>query len=109
MSVNPDVNFECVYNNLEFNSELYLNGVDQFDKTLTHIQAFNEYQDSGDVPLVFGRSSNLRRKFRTWRADIPREGRNRIRNPWIYLRLKLENEMNYKMILHDIIVNYTTS
>lgn len=109
LSVNPDVNHECVYNNIEYNSELYLKGADQFDKTITHIQAYNEYQDSGLIPLQFGRDKNLRRKFRTWRAQIPRQGRERLRNPWIYLKLQLTNEDNYKLILHDITVDYTVS
>jgi hypothetical protein len=105
--VNPNSNAECVFNNIEFNSELYLNDIDQSNQTLTHIHAWNEYQDSGKIPLVIGRNSNLRRKFRTWRANIPRDGRNRIRNPWIYLKLELDNTNNYKLILHDIIVSYT--
>lgn len=105
--LNPAVNMECIFDNIEFNSELYLDDVDQPDKTLTHIQAYNEYQDSGRIPLIVGRNSNLRRKFRKWRANIPRTGRNRMRNPWIFLKLELDNESNYKMILHDVIVSYT--
>lgn len=106
LQVNPEVNTNVVYNNIIYNSELYLNDIDQPDKTLTHIQAYNEYQDSGRIPLVFGRSSNLRRKFRQWRANIPREGRSRMRNSWIFLKLELDNTSNYKMILHDIIIQY---
>jgi hypothetical protein len=106
LQVNPEVNTDVVYNNIIYNSELYLNDIDQPDKTLTHIQAYNEYQDSGRIPLVFGRSSNLRRKFRQWRANIPREGRSRMRNSWIFLKLELDNTSNYKMILHDIIIQY---
>lgn len=105
--LNPASNQDTIFNNVFYNSELYLNDIDQPDKTLTHIQAFNEYQDSGRIPLIIGRDKNLRRKFREWKANIPRTGRNRIRNPWIYLKLELENESNYKMILHDIIINYS--
>ena len=105
--VNPESNLDCVFDNIEFNSELYLNDIDQSDKTLTHIQAWNEYQDSGKIPLIVGRSSNIRRKFRKWRADIPRDGRKRMRNPWLFLKLELDTETNYKMILHDIEISYT--
>ena len=107
LQLNPEADYDCVFNNIHFNSELYLNDVDQPDKTLTHIQAYSEYQDSGRIPLVVGRGSNIRRKFREWQADIPRAGRNRIRNPWIFLKLELDNTDNYKFILNDVIVNYT--
>lgn len=108
LMINPEADLDCVFDNIMYKSELYLNDIDQPDKTLTHIQAFNEYQDSGLIPLELGRNKNLRRKFRNWHALIPREGRNRIRNPWIYLKLQLTNEDNYKMILHDVNIFYTT-
>lgn len=107
LQVNPESKTDVVYNNIIYNSEIYLDDIDQPDKTLTHIQAYNEYQDSGRIPLILGRSSNLRRKFRQWKANIPREGRSRMRNSWIFLKLELDNESNYKMILHDIIISYT--
>lgn len=106
LQVNPESDVDTVFNTIRYNSELYLNDVDQPDKTLTHIQAYNEYQDSGRIPLVLGRDKNLRRKFREWKALIPRQGRNRIRNTWIYLKLELDNISNYKMILHDVIIGY---
>ena len=107
LMLNPESDYDCVFDTIEFKSELYLDDIDQPDKTLTHIQAYNEYQDSGKVSLIVGRDKNLRRKFREWRADIPRDGRNRIRNPWIFLKLELDNVSNSKLVLHDIIVNYT--
>jgi len=106
LQVNPESDIDCVFNNIHYNSELYLNDIDQPNKTLTHIQAYNEYQDSGRIPLIVNRGSNIRRKFREWQADIPRQDRNRIRNPWIFLKLELDNTSNYKLILHDIIVYY---
>jgi hypothetical protein len=107
LMLNPEADLDCVFDNIQFKSELYLNDIDQPDETLTKIQAYNEYQNSGLIPLELGRNKNLRRKFRDWHALIPREGRNRIRNPWVYLKLQLDNEDNYKMILHDIICYYT--
>jgi hypothetical protein len=107
LQLNPESDIDCIFNNIHYNSELYLNDIDMPDKTLTHIQAYNEYQDSGKIPLIIGRGSNIRRKFREWQADIPRDGRNRIRNPWIFLKLELDNTSNYKLILHDIIIHYS--
>ena len=70
----------------------------------------NDYQNINKVPvpLIVGRNNNLRRKFRDWNALIPREGRNRIRAPYIKLKLSFENTQNYKLILHNLNVFYTT-
>lgn len=107
--VNPESEMDTIINNIQYASEVYLNNIDQPTKTLTHIQAYNEYQDSGRVALVNRRDANLRRKFREWRANVPRHnnGRQRIRNPWVFLKLEFSNSSNYKLILHDMIVRYT--
>lgn len=109
LNVNPESDLDTVFDNIMYKSEIYLNDIDQPDKTLTQVQVYNEYQDSGLIPLVLGRSSNLRRKFRDWNAILPRNqnSRERIRNPWIYLKLQLDNTDNYKMILHDVIISYS--
>jgi len=109
LNVNPESDKDCVFDNINFKSDITLNNVDQVDKTITHIQAYNDYQNSNLVPLVVGRNNNLRRKFRDWNALIPRENRNRIRAPYIKLKLQFDNQSNYKMILHDVSVFYTTS
>ena len=107
-NLNPEPDTETIFDNIEFKSELYLNGVDIPDQTITDIQCYNEYQNSGLVPLVNGRNGNLRRKFRNWNAFIPREGRFRIRGPYSKLKLEFKNDNNKKLILHDMIVSYTT-
>lgn len=106
INVNPEPNLDCVFNNINFKSECYLNGVDQPLITINKIKAYNDYQSSPETPLVYSRSGNLRRKFRDWNAYIPRSSRNRIRNPWIKLELIFENTQNYKLILHDVYVYY---
>jgi hypothetical protein len=71
---------------------------------------WNEYQDTGTVPLAFirNRPSNLKQKFRIWRADIPRDamskwGRDRIRNPWINMTLSKNTKgADFKMELHNM-------
>lgn len=107
LMINPEADYECVFNNIQYKSEVYISDLDHPDKTLTHIQAYNEYQDTGKIQLVIGRDKNLRRKFREWKADIPRQGRERIRNTWIYLKLSYDDTSGGKLILHDIIVSYT--
>jgi hypothetical protein len=113
LNINPESDKDCIFDNINFKSEVTLNNVDQVDKTLTGIRAYNDYQDSNSLttltPLVVGRNNNLRRKFRDWNALIPRDGRNRIRAPYIKLKLEFNNTSNYKLIMHDLAVYYTTS
>ena len=81
----------------------------QISNAFFEIFDYNEYQDSGLIPLTVGRNSNLRRKFRDWNAILPRNqgSRERIRNPWIKLLLQFDNTSNYKLILHDISISYS--
>lgn len=107
--INPEADMDCVFNNIEYKSEAYINGVDQPGSTLTHMTAWNEYQNTGRVQLILGRNSNLRRKFRKWKAIIARNQgtRDRMRNPWLFLKLELDRNDNTRFVLHDIIINYT--
>lgn len=107
LMINPESDLDCIFNNIEYKSELYINDIDQVNKTLTSVQIWNEYQDSGVIPLVVNK--NLSRKFRSWRATLPRQlnSRDRVRNPWIFLKLSMDNPENKKLILHDIITSYT--
>lgn len=93
--------------------------------TFDTLEVWNEYQGNkisvGDStsPLysfnVRDKYPNVRRKFRIWRMDIPRDkkgpdnpyGLNRIRNPWIYLKLsKTPTLPNERMEFHDLAVRY---
>ena len=109
LNVNPEADLDTVFDNIMYKSEVYLNDVDQPDKTLTKVRLYNEYQDSGLIPLTVGRNSNLRRKFRDWNAILPRNqgSRERIRNPWVKLVLQFDNTSNYKLVLHDVIISYS--
>ena len=73
------------------------------------VTVWNEYQE-GEATLnrVWGKPSNLKEKFRTWRVNIPRDksnNRDRIRNPWAYIKLEGSNNTN-RMQLHDLQVYY---
>ena len=108
LMVNTDVpNVDKIFNSIEFDSEVTLDDIDDPKGTITSIEAWNTYQESGRIPLVVGK--NIKRKFRTWRAMIPREKgkRNRLRDKWLFLKLGFNPEDNKKLILHDIIINYT--
>ena len=57
------------------------------------------------------RPSPLKKKFRIWRVNIPRghnDGRSRMRNPWLFLKLSKQGSLcHHKTILHDLNVYYT--
>ena len=127
--VNPDPTFDKVFNNVEFRA-------DSFDPsnsnalvsshTFDHLYAWNEHQNSSCTlsnTSCIGRpynyateftGSTLKKKFRIWHAAIPRNivreatfsRRDRIRNPWTYLKLSTETSNTYKTVLHDMIVDY---
>ena len=114
--VNPSPYTDKVFTNVEFIADC--SNVDNTLKVgytpFDTIQAWNEYQDTLVKPLVFERNrpSNLKQKFRIWRADIPRDansnwGRDRIRNPWINMTLSKKTDgANYKLELHSMNVQY---
>lgn len=108
---------DSIFNNIAFKSQCTLNGLDQAKKTITHIRSWNEYQDTGNVELQL--NSNLSRKFRMWKANIPREKilnqkggpgntMNRIRGQWAKIKLEFQNPQNHNLILHDMNVFYTS-
>lgn len=106
---NPDMAADKIFNNLEFRADSW-NGDTLLNTTFDTLTTWNEYQ-TGVAALnnVLGRPSNLKKKFRIWRANIPRakvNGRDRMRNPWLYIKLSMEGENTNKTILHDMIVHY---
>jgi len=103
----PEPDVDCIFNNIEFKSEMYSDGVDVFNKTIDSIECWNEYVSSGSVALTVG--SNIKRKFRDWNLFIPRSSVNklqRMRGQWLYIKLGFSNSGNDKLILHDVLVGY---
>lgn len=100
-------NADKVFNSIEFESETYLDGEDQSESTIDSIEAWTSYQHSEVLPLALNK--NLKRRFRTWKALIPREAssRARLRDKWLYLKVGFKPDTNQKLILHDIIVKHT--
>jgi len=74
------------------------------------VRVWNEYQDTGDIDLRFinDRVSNMKKKFRIWRMDIPRDKdhvRQRIRNTWS--KVKFTMNTLPKRTLEDLIGTVT--
>ena len=107
--VNPPT-FDNIFNNIRYKSEVFdSNGVDLPKATLSNIKAWNNYQESNTVDLNL--NSNIKRRFRTWEANIPRDSANkldRIRSPWCFIKFTFDNSNNNELILHPIDIHYSS-
>jgi hypothetical protein len=107
--INPKADITCVMNTLEFKSEIFINDIEQPSLTFDSLRVLNDHQDSGTISLVV--DSNIVRRFRSWRTNIPRDinspGRDaRMRDYYIKLVLSHTPSNNERLVLHDIITNY---
>ena len=107
---NPDMPVDKIFNNLEFRSDSWDRNGNLLNTTFDTLTVWNEYQQgTSTLNNILGRPSDLKKKFRIWRANIPRakaNGRDRMRNPWLYIKLSMEGENVNKTVLHDMIVHY---
>lgn len=125
--VNDNPTEDKIFNTLEFRgdvfSELGTQTVEE-GSTLTYLpdevsfntlKVWNEYQDTGEVELGLDKDyskGKMFKKFRIWRTSIPRDnkagagkGKDRIRNPWSFLKLSYEGNNFIKV--QDFAVHYT--
>lgn len=118
----PDPYGDKTFNNIEYRADI-ITPNDESDvveqsnyltnKTFDSLKIWNEYQE-GSLDLTYDsvKVSDLKRKFRIWGANIPRDSKdprklNRIRNPWVYLQLSKYKELdNERMEFHDLLVKY---
>ena len=122
---NQDYMYDKTYTNLEFRAVVDPDmSSNVFNLPFDKLTANTDYQ-SGTVDFKPQQSSayksypSLVRKFRIWRADIPRAAwttaggikkQDRMRNPWIYLKLEKTVPAGItkqkKIEMHDLIVDY---
>jgi hypothetical protein len=97
-------------------------GLYQADETFDTIQVSDEYQNTGEKDLcryvernkVFSNhwhwqgDTNLQKKFRIWRVQIPRghNSRNRMRNPWCKISLRSDGTSLHKAVFHNLNIQY---
>lgn len=108
---NEDSYYNKIFDTIEYKMDVYdAKNVLQHNDSFDWIRAYNEYQDTEKKTLTQNRISlndvSLRKKFRVWRAQIPRVNRERIRNPWTAIKLGFNKEGKH-FILHDISTKYT--
>ena len=106
---NPNPTTDKIFKNVEFRADSWYNDKladDTFDTLYVH----NEYQKgTADLTNIPNRPSPLKKKFRIWRANIPRDNsnhRDRMRNPWLYVKLAKMKENTSKTVLHDMVIDY---
>ena len=122
---NQDYVHDKIYTNLEFRAVVDPDmSNNTFNLPFDKLTANTDYQ-SGTVDFKPQQGStyksypSLVRKFRIWRADIPRavwttaggiRKQDRMRNPWIYLKLEKTAFNNLskqnKIEMHDLIIDY---
>ena len=108
---NDEPLIDKVFTNIEYRADAFDSNNNYLaDVSFDTITAWNEYQEGSDT-LVFSKykPSNLKKKFRMWRANIPRDKTkklDRMRNPWLFIKLSKENPSNEKIELHDMLVHY---
>ena len=115
-----------IFNNLEYRGDMFdTDGSYLPINTFNKLETWNEYQRGiANLEDIKDRPSSLKKKFRIWRANIPRNTsnqggdtthrytRDRMRNPWLYIKLSKEQtgnlveDNNKKSILHDLVVYY---
>lgn len=115
--VNEHPLMDKIFNNLEYRGDTFTPGGEYlYSNTFDKLETWNEYQrgiaNLNDTTDWGYTTSNLKKKFRIWRAIIPRNTtggsyrRDRMRNPWLYLKLSKETANSNKTILHDLVVHY---
>ena len=118
--INKDSFIDKIWTNIEYRADVFntIGGI--VDKnasidpedTFDTLEVWNEYQ-RGIANLKGDKYPNAKCKFRIWRADIPRhddegdkKNPDRIRNPWIMLKLTKNTNKERRMEFHDLLVKY---
>jgi hypothetical protein len=99
-----------IFNTVEFRADSWDGDNLISNKTFDTLDVWNEYQH-GTTALtnMLGHPSPLKKKFRIWRANIPRaiaNNRDRIRNTWAYIKLGMNTPNTYRTEFHDAIIHY---
>jgi hypothetical protein len=106
--VNSDTLYDKVFNNFDMRTDMWDVNGNLLEETFSHVEVWNEFQHNKsrlirqvDIPKIHlpAQHSILKKKFRVWYANIPRDvktqnsryyNRDRMRNTWLYLKLSKE-------------------
>ena len=140
---NPEPTIDKIFTNLEFRASVEGDGEQtnagkfNFYLPFDSLETWNEYQHglaklgikNGHAAMkhhTLDNEASLKRKFRIWRCDIPRDNAplsddaalgvsrtkqhpvDRMRNPWLYLKLQKDADTDKKVEIHDMMMTYFT-
>ena len=107
---NQESQYDKIFNNIDFRADTWDNDTLLNNVTFDTLEVWNEYQHTKKgLQLIKNQPSPLKKKFRIWRANIPRADNNhrdRIRNTWAYIKLSMESYNKYKTQFHDLNIYY---
>lgn len=138
---NADPHRDKIFSNLEFRANIdgdvaVIDGKpESFYLPFTKIDVWDEYQHGvaslgiknskdGALHHLLNNDASLKRNFRIWRCDIPRDNAplgdddglnikrfrqrplDRMRNPWMYMKLIKDDNTANRTEIHDIIMTY---
>lgn len=107
---NSNESYDKVFNTLEFRADCWDNNTLLNNTTFDTLDVWDEYQHgTSTLTNIIGKPSPLKKKFRVWRANIPRDNSNkmnRIRNTWAYIKLSMNTPNTYRTELHDSTIYY---
>lgn len=116
---NADEPYDKIFNTVEFRADCWTkDGLLASGHTFDTLEVWNEYQKGvSSLTCLKSRPSPLKKKFRVWRANVPRANTDwngvpaenkmdRIRNTWAYVKLSMNKENTDRMEFHDMIVHY---
>ena len=93
-----------IFNSIEYKADFY-----NFEDELIALESFDRvdvWHDYQTANLICGEKlvgqNPMKKKFNIWRVILPRCNRQRIRNPWTYIRIGKFNPVDYRMQLHQL-------
>lgn len=111
--ITPEPYGDKTFTNIEYRADMWKGNEHDYKSTFDVLNVWTEYQ-KGSEKLNWRNAmpSNLQKKFRIWRAFIPRDSYdsrklNRIRNPWMSMRLTKDTKGDTeRMEFHNLLVSY---
>lgn len=115
--VNPEpysdktfTNIDIIADCIPYDTDIDTVGLNSNEYPFETLNVWTEYQ-KGSTDLRKSKYANALKKFRIWRLDIPRDENSRhnldrIRNPWMYLKLSKLSPNVSKLVFHNAIIKY---
>ena len=105
--LNPDMPNDKVFDNFQYRSDIFKDSLLVPNQTFDTLYVENEYQKS-EQKLMIKNPLFKNKKFRIWSFPFPRQNNslNRIRNPWIKMKLEYDGKDNKNLLFHDLIITY---